>query len=238
MRETSYDTEQERWQKLIPVVFVEGGTYTMGATAEQGSDAESDEKPTHQVTVSSFYMGKYEVTQAQWEEIMGYNPSFFKGSNLPVECVSYYDAELFCCKLSSLTGRTYRLPTEAEWEYAARGGNQSRGYKYSGSNDVNSVAWYKGNSGETTHAVGTKQANELGLYDMSGNVWEWCSDWIGDYSTLSQTNPQGPGSGDYRVLRGGSWLYNASHCRVSNRFGATPLFIDEFTFGFRVVLEP
>jgi formylglycine-generating enzyme required for sulfatase activity len=194
-------------------------------------------------------MGKYEVTQAQWEAVMGttvrqqrdkiYSSSNLRGigGNYPIYSVCHEEAVEFCRKLSSLTGRTYRLPTEAEWEYAARGGNQSRGYKYSGSNDVNSVAWYLDNGGETTHAVGTKRANELGLYDMSGNVWEWCSDWYGDYSTLSQTNPQGPGRGDYRVLRGGSWRINASGCRVSVRSYHTPS-NPLYNLGFRVVLEP
>ena len=182
-------------------------------------------------------MGKYEVTQAQWEAVMGSNPSKYKGSNLPVENVSYEDAVAFCRKLSSLTGRTYRLPTEAEWEYAARGGNQSQGYKYSGSNDLSSVAWYSGFRG--THAVGIKRANELGLYDMSGNVWEWCSDWYGKnyYSYSPQSNPQGPGSGKYRVIRGGSWYGSASYCRVSFRYDRTPS-RRNFDLGFRVVLEP
>ena len=231
--------EQEYYRDLIPVVYVSGGTFTMGATSEQVSDAWDDEKPAHQVTVSSFYMGKYEVTQSQWEAVMGSNPSDFKGSNLPVEQVSYEDAVIFCLKLSSLTGRTYRLPTEAEWEYAARGGNQSRGYKYSGSNDLSSVAWSLDNSGGTTHAVGTKRANELGLYDMSGNVLEWCSDWYNyDYYRNSpQTNPQGASSGEWRVYRGGSWFYDASRCRVSVRFSDTPS-NSSSEIGFRVVLEP
>ncbi|MBQ3247459.1 MAG: SUMF1/EgtB/PvdO family nonheme iron enzyme, partial [Alistipes sp.] len=171
------------------MVFVKGGTFTMGATAEQGSDADSDEKPAHSVTVSNFYIGKYEVTQAQWEAVMGKNPSRFKGDNLPVERVSWNDIQKFIEKLNAKTGKRYRLPTEAEWEYAARGGNQSKGYKYSGSNDIGSVAWYTDNSSSPTHPVGQKQPNELGLYDMSGNVYEWCSDWHGSYSSGSQTNP-------------------------------------------------
>ena len=153
---------------------------------------------------------------------MGSNPSYFKGSDLPVETVSWDDCQTFITKLNQLTGKTFRLPTEAEWEYAARGGNQSKGYKYSGSNTIDDVAWYYDNGGSKTHAVGTKQANELGIYDMSGNVWEWCSDWYDSYGSSSQTNPTGAASGSYRVLRGGSWNYNAMFCRVSLRSGYYP----------------
>ena len=204
------------------MVYVSGGTFTMGATSEQGSDADSDEKPTHRVTLSSYYIGKYEVTQAEWRAVMGSNPSNFKGDNLPVENVSWNDCQTFISKLNSLTGKNFRLPTEAEWEFAARGGNNSRGYKYSGSNDIGSVAWYDGNSGSKTHSVGQKSPNELGLYDMTGNVWEWCQDWYGNYSSSSQTNPTGPVSGSYRVYRGGSWVNLAGYCRVSNRGSITP----------------
>ena len=199
------------------MVYVKGGTFTMGVTAEQGSDADSDEKPTHSVTVSDFYIGKYEVTQAQWRAVMGSNPSYFKGDNLPVEKVSWDDIQEFIKKLNAQTGKKFRLPTEAEWEYAARGGNQSKGYKYSGSNSISEVAWYDGNSGDKTHPVGQKTPNELGIYDMSGNVWEWCQDWYGSYSSSSQTNPTGPSSGSSRVLRGGSWCNYAWDCRVSYR---------------------
>ena len=200
------------------MVNVEGGTFTMGATSEQGRDATDDEKPVHTVTVSSFCMGKYEVTQKEWKAVMGSNPSKFKGDNLPVENVSWNDCQDFIRKLNSLTGKSFRLPTEAEWEYAARGGNKSQGYKYSGSNKLDNVGWYYDNSGSTTHEVGTKLPNELGLYDMSGNVWEWCNDWKGDYSSDSQTDPTGPSSASYRVLRGGSWNYVSALSRVSNRF--------------------
>ncbi len=201
------------------MVYVEGGTFTMGATSEQGSDADSDEKPAHSVTLSSYYIGKYEVTQAEWKAVMGSNPSNFTGDdNLPVECVSWNDCQEFIKKLNAKTGLKFRLPTEAEWEYAARGGNKSRGFKYAGSNNIADVAWYQGNNGsKTTHAVGTKQPNELGLYDMSGNVWEWCGDWNGSYSSASQTNPMGASSGSDRVIRGGSWYSNARYCRVSRR---------------------
>lgn len=198
------------------MVYVEGGTFTMGATSEQGDDANDDEKPTRDVTLSSFNIGKYEVTQAQWEAVMGSNPSQFKGENLPVESVSWDDCQEFIGKLNKLTGMSFRLPTEAEWEYAARGG-RSGGCKYSGSDNIDDVAWYDGNSGNESHAVGQKQANELGLYDMCGNVWEWCQDWHGNYGSSAQTNPTGPASGSFRVFRGGSWYYNAVHCRVSNR---------------------
>ena len=206
------------------MVYVKGGTFTMGATAEQGSDAYDDEKPTHSVTLSDFYIGKYEVTQAQWKAVMGSNPSYFKGDNLPVENVSWNDIQEFIKKLNAQTGKRFRLPTEAEWEYAARGGNQSKGYKYSGSNSISEVAWYDGNSGDKTHPVGQKTPNELGIYDMSGNVWEWCQDWYSSsaYSSSSQTNPTGPSSGSSRVLRGGSWYYYARYCRVSNRSFSGP----------------
>ena len=201
----------------IEMVFVEGGTFTMGATAEQESDAYDFESPTHSVTLSSYYIGKYEVTQAQWRAVMGSNPSCFTGDNLPVEQVSWNDIQEFITKLNQQTGKTFRLPTEAEWEYAARGGNKSKGYKYSGSNTIGDVAWYGNNSSNTTHPVGQKAPNELGIYDMSGNVWEWCQDWYGSYSADSQTNPTGPSRGSTRVLRGGSWGSNARNCRVSIR---------------------
>ena len=200
------------------MVRVEGGTFRMGATSEQGGDAERDEKPVHSVKLNTFYIGKTEVTQALCQAVMGSNPSHFKGADLPVENVIWYDCQNFIQKLKSLTGRNFRLPTEAEWEFACRGGNNSRGYKYSGSNDIDNVAWYDGNSGDQTHPVGTKASNELGIYDMSGNVWEWCSDWHGDYSSGVQTNPKGSYKGSARVRRGGSWGDLARNCRSSNRF--------------------
>ena len=220
----------------IEMVFVKGGTFTMGATAEQGSDASSNEKPTHSVKLSDFYIGKYEVTQAQWKAIMGTNPSNWKGDNLPVENVSWNDVQEFITKLNAQTGKKYRLPTEAEWEYAARGGNQSKGYKYSGSNSISNIAWYDANSNKMTHIVGQKSPNELGIYDMSGNVWEWCQDWLGNYSSSFQTNPIGPSSGSYRVLRGGSWSYVARTCRVSIRGYSKPA--DRYNrHGFRLALS-
>ena len=206
----------------IDMVKVEAGTFMMGATSEM-KDPYDWEKPVHQVTLTNdCYMGKYEVTQALWQAVMGNNPSHFKGENLPVETVNWNECQVFISKLNSMTGRKFRLPTEAEWEYAARGGKKSRSYQYSGSSNISDVAWYDGNSGSKTHPVGTKQANELGIYDMAGNVWEWCLDRKGSYNSSSQTNPTGAGSGSFRVSRGGSWFYNAGCCRSSCRFIDTP----------------
>ena len=200
------------------MVKVSGGTFQMGATSEQGSDADSDEKPVHQVTLSDYYIGETEVTQELWQAVMGSNPSHFTGSGqLPVEYVTWYDCQTFIRKLNALTGMQFRLPTEAEWEFAARGGNSSQGYKYSGSNNIDDVAWYTYNSNSKTHEVGTKAPNELGLYDMTGNVMECCQDWEGCYDTSAQTNPTGPTSGCRRVCRDGSWNDYAFNCRVSNR---------------------
>ncbi len=215
---------QAELNKLINnMVYVSGGTFMMGTTSEQGSNAFYDEKPAHSVTLSSFYLCKYEVTQALWRAVMGNNPSNFKGNNLPVEKVSWDDCQTFITRLNNLTGKNFRLPTEAEWEYAARGGNRSRGYKYSGSNVLSDVAWYDDNSGGKTHPVGSKSPNELGLYDMSGNVFEWCSDWYGTYSSSSQTNPAGSSGGSRRVNRGGSWFISVTLiCRSSYRGNNTP----------------
>jgi formylglycine-generating enzyme required for sulfatase activity len=219
------------------MVFVQGGAFSMGCTSEQ-SDCSSDEQPVHKVTVNSFNIGKYEVTQAQWEALMGANPSSFKGDKLPVENVSWDDVQEFIRRLNAATGKQYRLPTEAEWEYTARGGDKSKGYRYSGNNNIDNIAWSESNSGSATHAVGTKQANELGIYDMSGNVWEWCNDWYGDYSTSTQTNPTGPASGSYRVFRGGSWGLDASRCRVTYRSGDLPgSGGGNRGLGFRLVLQ-
>jgi formylglycine-generating enzyme required for sulfatase activity len=217
----------------IDMVRVSGGTFTMGCTPEQGGGCDSDERPTHQVTLSDFEIGKYEVTQAQWQAVMGNNPSSFKGDNLPVERVSWTEVQEFIKKLNAATGGNYRLPTEAEWEYAARGGSRSRGYKYSGSGNIGDVAWYEDNSGSKTHPVGTKQANELGIHDMSGNVWEWVSDWYGGYSGNAQTNPQGASSGSYRVFRGGSWIHDAQDARVSTRYDGDPD-LRYYILGFRL----
>jgi formylglycine-generating enzyme required for sulfatase activity len=223
------------------MVFVQGGTFTMGCTSEQGSDCRDRERPTHQVTLSNFNIGKYEVTQAQWKAVMGSNPSSAKGDNLPVENVSWTAVQEFIKKLNSKTGKNYRLPTEAEWEYAARGGSKSKGYKYSGSNDtdydLDKVAWFYGDAvfGEP-NPVGKKLPNELGIYDMSGNVCEWCSDWYGAYSASAQENPTGGDSSSYvRVYRGGCWSSSERECRVSDREIHSP--DDSAGFlGFRLVL--
>ena len=217
------------------MVYVQGGTFMMGATSEQGSDAYEFEKPAHQVTVSSFSIGKYEVTQEEWEAVMGSNPSHFKGAKRPVENVSWFDCQQFIQKLNAMTGKNFRLPTEAEWEFAARGGTKSWGAKYAGNSSIDAVAWHDGNSGSQTHDVGQKSPNELGLYDMSGNVWEWCQDWSGSYSSSSQINLGGPSSGSYRVYRGGGWLDPVRNCRVSCRSHEAPSFCNSI-IGLRLAL--
>jgi len=230
------------------MVFVQGGTFQMG------SNEEADEKPIHTVTVNDFYIGKYEVTQKEWKEVMGKNPSNWKGDELPVERVSWYDAVEFCNKKSEKEGlqkcysgsgknitcnfnaNGYRLPTEAEWEYAARGGNKSRDYTYSGSNSIGDVAWCSSNSGSKTHPVGKKQSNELGIYDMSGNVWEWCNDWYDSnyYSSSPRNNPPGASVGFRRVDRGGGWDGSAGYCRVADRSISNPGY-SYINVGFRLV---
>ena len=220
----------------IDMVKVEAGTFMMGATSEM-ENPYSWEKPVHQVTLTNdYYMGKYEVTQSLWQAVMGSNPSNFKGDNLPVERVSWNDSQEFINKLNSMTGRKFRLPSEAEWEYAARGGKKSRGYQYSGSSNISDVAWYDENSGSKTYPVGTKQANELGIYDMTGNVGEWCQDRYGSYVSSSQKNPTGVVSGSLRVFRGGGWYFSAKCCRSSFRFGVTPGRRNNY-LGFRLVLS-
>ena len=220
----------------IDMVKVEAGTFIMGATSEM-ENPYSWEKPVHQVTLTNdYYIGKYEVTQALWQSVMGSNPSEFKGDNLPVEQVSWNDGQEFISKLNRMTGRKFRLPTEAEWEYAARGGKKSRGYQYSGSSNISDVAWYDGNSGSKTHPVGTKQANELGIYDMTGNVWEWCQDRYGSYVSSSQKNPTGTVRGSNRVYRGGGWDIFAWSCRLSCRNYGPPYFRYDY-LGLRLVLS-
>lgn len=232
------------------MVKVEGGTFTMGATSEQGSDADSNEKPKHSVTLSSFSIGETEVTQALWEAVMGESVTqianrigwntYGVGSNYPMYYITWNDCQTFINKLNSLTGKNFRLLTEAEWEYAARGGNKSRGYKYSGSNNIGDVAWCCDNSAingtRQTHPVKQKQANELGIYDMSGNVWEWCQDWYGSYSSSSLTDPKGPSDGSFRVYRGGGWDFNAWSCRSSLRNDYTPDYRC-FDLGLRLALS-
>ena len=252
---TGCDKDKEKAPEIAPeiaMVYVDGGTFSMGATSEQGSDAESDEKPVHAVTLNGFYIGAYEVTQVQWKAVMGTTIDQQRekaseywggnvalcgvGDNYPMYYVSWYDAVSFCEKLSQMTGKTYRLPTEAEWEYAARGGQQADGTKYAGSNTIGDVAWYGDYSDSGTHLVGQKKPNGLGLYDMSGNVYEWCSDRYDDNSSLSAVNPPGASSGSYRVCRGGSWGNGAQYCRVSYRGYSTPDCRNS-NLGFRVVCE-
>ena len=232
------------------MVYVEGGTFLMGGGRY------TNENPVHEVTVSSFYMGKYEVTQEEYQDVMGINPSFSLENNCPVECVSWYDAVEYCNRLSKKEGLTpcysgsgdnitcnwnangYRLPTEAEWEYAAKGGVNKDGYRYSGSNDIDEVAWYYGNSDMDAHHVGTKKANSLGIYDMNGNMWEWCWDRYGKYycGESPRNNPTGDSSGNYRVLRGGSHFSEAYDVYCTRRYAEKPdVFDDVGEFGFRVV---
>ena len=201
------------------------------------SEASNNEKPVHEVTLSSYHIGETEVTQALWQAVMGNNPSEFKGKGNPVENVSWDDCQEFVRKLNSLTGQTFRLPTEAEWEFAARGGKNSQHFKYSGSNNLGSVAWYDGNSGNKTHPVKSKDPNELGIYDMSGNVWEWCEDWYNGnyYSNSPAANPEGPNSGPGRVDRGGGWYYDAWCCRSSDRRRNSPTYCDN-DLGLRLAL--
>ena len=220
----------------IEMVKVEAGSFNMGATPEMKKPADR-EKPVHRVTLTNnYYIGKYEVTQALWQAVMGRNPSNFKGDDLPVEMVTWNDCQDFISKLNAMTGKRFRLPSEAEWEYAARGGNKSRGYQYIGSNTIGDVAWYGDNSGSKTHAVGTKQPNELGIYDMAGNVLEWCQDWYGSYNSSPQVNPTGAASGSRRVDRGGSWLNSAWNCRTSYRDESASCCCDS-NLGFRLVLS-
>jgi formylglycine-generating enzyme required for sulfatase activity len=214
-------------------VWVEGGCFQMGDLFEDGDD---DEKPVHEVCVDSFGIGRYEVTQGQWQKIMGSNPSrFTKGKNYPVEQVSWDDTQGFIRKLNSNSGSCFRLPTEAEWEYAARSGGKKQ--KYAGSSNVDRLAWYDSNSGGSTHPVGTKEPNGLGLYDMSGNVWEWSSDWYGKnyYQQSPRNNPQGPSTGSFRVIRDGCWNGSSWLTRSTNRDRFKPGYrLDNL--GFRLVL--
>ena len=262
--QTGGETDPKAQQAIIPVesritkvgnvsfdmVKVAGGTFKMGS---EDKDAQDDEKPVHSVTLSDFYIGKYEVTQKQWRDVMGSDPPElrFKGcDNCPVENVSWNDIQEFLKKLNSQSKTQFRLPTEAEWEFAARGGNASRGFKYSGSDNIDEVAWYWGNSGDKkltgewdddkitknnckTHPAGTKKANELGIFDMSGNVWEWCFDWFGDYNSAAVRNPQGAATGSFRVYRGGSWDDLAFNCRPTRRGSYTPTYRGHY-LGFRV----
>lgn len=214
--------------RMVPV---KGDTFQMGATSQQ-ENPDDDEIPVHAVTLSDYSIGETEVTQGLWMAVMGSNPSKYKGEDLPVENVSWEDCQSFIERLNILTGAQYRLPTEAEWEYAARGGNMSRNTQYSGSSIVDDVAWY-GNNCKETCPVKTKIPNELGIYDMCGNVWEWCQDWSGKYSSNSEINPKGPVSGSHRMTRGGSWCDSARYCRSANRNGIDPLSCSS-NLGFRL----
>ncbi len=214
------------------MVNVQGGTFWMGG---RDAEASSNDLPVHEVTVSSFYIGRYEVTQQEWEEVMGYNPSSFVGARLPVTNVSWNDCQEFIRRLNGITGMTFRLPTEAEWEFAARGGNagMTNDFRYSGSNDLNRVGWNKDNSGDKPHEVGMKTSNELGLYDMSGNVWEWCQDHHAAYDSSAAVDPRGPSSGKYRVGRGGSCHFGSKFSRPSYRSRGEQT-LTGFDLGFRL----
>ena len=267
---SSYNSGQNytetAWDIDLQMVWVEGGEFMMGCTSEQ-SNCNGDEQNLRRVTIDGFYIGMIEITQSQWEKVMGtsitqmwekwiyYNyyekwnnysnyvpyrwgPSRGVGPNYPMYCVTWYDAMEFCNQLSQKTGKTYTLPTEAQWEYAARGGNNPDGTKYAGSNVIDAVAWYVDNSLEGTHPCGTKRPNGLGIYDMSGNVGEWCKDWYADeYITSEKNNPTGPSSGSYRVNRGGGWGIYASNCRVTHRDADDPS-MRHRNLGFRVVCIP
>ena len=218
---------------LPEMIFVKGGNFKMGAIASG-----ADEIPVHQVTLNDFYIGKYEVTQKEWREVMGNDPQvnyFPSCDSCPVERVNWPSIQEYLTRLNALTGLSFRLPTEAEWEYAARGGSQSKGCRYSGSSDSYKVAWRNGNSDGRTHPVGLKKPNELGIYDMTGNVWEWCNDWYApDYYAVSpRENPTGPVDGIFRVMRGGSWFFDSAGLKVTDRKQGNPTFRYGFV-GFRL----
>lgn len=212
----------------FPMIYVQGGTFVMGATPEQREDALSDEYPPHHVELNDYWIGQYEVTQGLWEAVMGNNPSMSEHSDeVPIEGISWEDCWTFIDKLNDLLqdelgDKHFALPTEAQWEYAARGGNRSKGYKYAGGDYIDRVAWYTYNANSSPHPVGQKMANELGLYDMSGNIDEWCFDIHGYYSCSRniQKNPRGASRGEGRVIRGGSCISTDYGCRVSSRYGA------------------
>lgn len=243
------DFTETAWDVNMKMIWVEGGDFLMGCTSEQGN-CESDEQNVRRVTVDGFYIGMLEVTQSQWEKVVGTSiyqqkskadasSTYGVGPDYPMYYVSWDEAMEFCRLLSNKTGRTYTLPTEAQWEYAARGGNKNEGAKYAGSNMIDAVAWYTDNRGSySTHIVGSKRANALGIYDMSGNVWEWCKDWYANsYVSYDTNNPVGPSWGSSRVYRGGSWLSNASNCRVAYRHANFPGNRRSY-LGFRVVCLP
>ena len=248
-RTANQDFTEEAYDINMKMIWVEGGEFMMGCTSEQGS-CDDDENNVRRVTVDGFYIGMLEVTQSQWEKVMGTSVSqqrnkvnsswslYGVGPDYPMYYVSWDEAMEFCRLLSNKTGKTYTLPTEAQWEYAARGGKKADGTKYAGSNMIDAVAWYTDNSSGSTHPCGTKRANALGIYDMSGNVYEWCKDWYrSSYASYDTNNPTGPSSGSLRVFRGGGWYNRASYCRVANRSSSSSG-ARYFNLGFRVVLLP
>lgn len=218
----------------LEMVYVEGGTFTMGSVDIKKA------RPEHQVTLDSYYIGKYEVTQKLWMDVMGDNPSKFVDFSHPVEQVSYDMCEVFLEKLSQITGKHFRFPTEAEWEYAAKGGNKSEGYLYSGSDAASEVAWNVNTTigYKSTMPIGMKKPNELGIYDMSGNVEEFCSDWFGPYSDSAQVNPQGPSTGKQKVTRGGGWGHMSIFGQTSRRYlKVNGTSYQDFAVGLRVVMD-
>ena len=215
---------------------VEGFSFVMGGTSEQGNDAETNEFPIHRVELSNYYICETEVTQQLWKAVTGNNPSTFVGDSLPVENVTWSDCHEFIAQLNALTGRTFRLPTEAEWEFAARGGKKTQSFRYSGSDTVDHVSWCSGNCNDSTRMVASKAPNELGLYDMSGNVLEWCEDWYGQYPEEEQTSPRGPETGSVKIVRGGAWFMDPKYSRVSFRAGYNPK--KGYGAGLRLVMEP
>lgn len=218
--------------------YVKGGDFMMGATAEQ-MQSWPDEKPAHHVIIDDYYIGETEVTQELYKAVMGENPSQFKGNDqCPVENVSWVDCQNFVEALNRETGEEFCLPTEAQWEYAARGGEHAESLIYSGGDDIDEVGWHKGNSGGKTHAVKTKRPNALGIYDMTGNVMEWCNDYFGKYSTATQENPTGPSYNydEKHVIRSGAWCFAAKHCRLTNRSGDKE-FSKSYCSGFRIAMQ-
>ncbi len=228
--------QRAAWEIQQQMVRVPGGSRTLGATYEQEPWAKDSERPAHTVTLSSYKIGKYEVTQYQWEAIMGSNPSTHRGANRPVENVSWNDIQQFISRLNSLTGGSYRLPTEAEWEYAARGGEDGPATRFAGSDEIDEVGWYDGNSGGSTHPVGRLRPNRLGLYDMTGNVWEWCQDYRGRYNAGDSFNPKGPSSGNSRVGHGGGYDASSSISRVSFRSQGAQSYSSS-SLGFRLASD-
>ena len=216
--------------------FIVGGSITIGATPGQIREVADSAIPPHMVVVANYYIGQYEVTQEEWESVMHSNPSNHKNPKFPVENVSYNDCIDFIRKLNAITNKTFRLPTEAEWEYAAREGSSDCTYRFAGSDHINDVAWNKENSNGMTHKVGTKTPNALNIYDMSGNVWEWCSDWYSPYNDKKQINPTGPSIGNSRIIRGGGWGYGEWHCQVSYRQGLNPASFND-GLGFRLAMS-